>query len=113
MLQFAFVLFCLSALGGGSMFGLLVARKNWPSWLGTAHGVFALVCLIVLFIANLAGGDQTPALAWWALVVFLAGFSGGMLLFRYVFKDRATVPLVLVHGGLNLIGLILLGNAAF
>lgn len=113
MLQFSFVLFCLAAAGGASMFGLLLAKKNWPSWMGAGHGMFALVCLIILFIANLVGGDQTPALAWWALVVFLAGFSGGMLLFRYVFKGRATVPLVLVHGGVNLVGLILLGNAAF
>ncbi|TAM09356.1 MAG: hypothetical protein EPN72_00645 [Nevskiaceae bacterium] len=113
MLGFVFVLFLLAACGGVLMLLLIAAGKNYPQWLGTGHGVFALVCLCALFVVNLLGETATPAAAWWALGVFVAGFIGGMLLFRYLYKGRATVPLVLLHGGLNTLGLVLLYNAAF
>lgn len=111
--QIAFVLFAAIAAGGLGMGVMIAAKARIPAYMGVGHGLGGLAALAVLFAANLQGGDATPVLAWWALVVFLAGFTGGMLLFRVLFKDRAPLALVAVHGSIGAIGLYLLYGAAF
>lgn len=113
LFQLSFVLFALVASGGVLLTGLVASGVRFPSFIGTAHGVFALVSLCVLFAADLRGEQSTPVLAWWALVVFVSGFVGGMVLFRIIFRNRATLPLALMHGSLGAVGLFLLYRAAF
>lgn len=109
----AFCLFAAVAAGGILMTALIIARVRIPAFLGPAHGLGGLAALLFLFGTNLHGGDATPALAWWALGVFFAGFVGGLLLFRVLFKDRAPLPLAALHGSIGAVGLYLLGVSAF
>lgn len=111
--QIAFVLFALIALGGLTMTAMIAGRIRIPAFMGVGHGLGALAALAVLFAANLLGEDATPSAAWWALVVFLAGFTGGMLLFRVLFREKAPLALALVHGSIAVLGLYLLYGAAF
>lgn len=111
--QIAFLLFAAIAAGGLLMTFMIAAKLRIPSFIGVAHGLGALAALGLLFAANLRGGDSTAPMAWWALIVFLAGFTGGMLLFRVLFKDKAPLPLALMHGSIGAVGLYLLYGAAF
>lgn len=111
--QIAFVLFAAIAAGGLTMAAIIAAKKNVPGFMGVGHGLGGLAALGVLFAANLKGGDATPDAAWWALVVFLAGLIGGLLLFRVLFKGRTPLALVAVHGSVGTVGLYLLYGAAF
>ncbi|HSW12615.1 MAG TPA: hypothetical protein VLI06_07215 [Solimonas sp.] len=110
--QMALVAFIAVASGGVLMALLIALKQRIPRALGTMHGLAGLAALALLFVATLRGGDATPSQAWWALVVLLSGFVGGMLLFRVVFRERATLPLVALHGGLGSIGIYLLYLAA-
>lgn len=112
-LHLCFWVFAGIAAGGAGLAAIIAAGKTVPAWLGTAHGMAALAGLALLFGVNLALGDALPALAWWALVVFLAGFVGGMLFFRVLMPGRAPLWLAFGHGGVGLIGLGLLYLAAF
>lgn len=110
--QIAFILFAAIAAGGLTMAGMIVAKMSIPSFMGAGHGLGGLAALGVLFAANLKGGDATPALAWWALVVFLGGLIGGLLFFRVLFKN-APLGLVAAHGSVGAVGLFLLYGPAF
>lgn len=111
--QLAFFAFAAIAAGGLGLTLLILLRVRFPSWLGMGHGLGGLASLALLLVANLRGGDATPMQAWWALLVFLAGLIGGLILFRVLFKDRATLPLALMHGSVGGVGLYLLYGAAF
>jgi hypothetical protein len=111
--QWSFFL-CAAVAAGGLLLATLIAlRVRFPTAFGTAHGLFGLAALIVLFIVNLHGGAATPPLTWWGLGALLGAFAGGLILFRTVFPGRAPVPLVALHGGLALTGLYLIYRAAF
>jgi hypothetical protein len=111
-LQWCLLAFALVASGGLLMVLLLALGRGIPRLLGTAHGLAGLGALVLLFAVNLRGGAATPPLAWWALAVFLGGFVGGLLLFRVIFRDRATLPLAALHGSAGALGLFLLYRAA-
>ncbi|WP_273454180.1 hypothetical protein [Nevskia ramosa] len=113
LIQIAFYFFAAIAAGGIGMAAMIAFGIRIPSFLGPAHGLGGLAALATLFTSNLKGGDATPTLAWWALVVFLGGFIGGMLLFRVLFKGRTPLAMVAVHGSAGALGLYLLYNAAF
>ncbi|MCC4594204.1 hypothetical protein NRY95_19395 [Xanthomonas campestris pv. phormiicola] len=113
VLQWGLALFAAVALGGLSLALLIGLRIRFPRWCATAHGLLGLLGLLVLFAANLHGGDALPPLAWWALGVLLAALCGGLILFRTLFRARAPRPAVLVHGALALLGIYLLYRAAF
>ncbi len=112
-LQIAFWLLAAIAAGGVFIAALVGAKVRFPEILGMGHGLGALAALGFLFYVNLTSGDATPPRAWWAFGVFAAGFVGGVLLFRVLFKNRATLPLALVHGSAGALGLYLLYGAAF
>lgn len=112
-LQIAFLLFAAIAAGGVMIAGLVAAKVRFPAFLGMGHGLGALAALGFLLYVNLSAGAATPPRAWWAFAVFAAGFSGGVLLFRVLFKNNATLPLALMHGSAGAIGLFLLYGAAF
>ena len=111
--QIGFVLFAAVAAGGVTMALLLAARMRIPGFLGPAHGLAGLAALAFLFYVNLQGGPSTPPAAWWAFGIFFAGFVGGVVLFRVLFKGKATLPLALLHGSAGAIGLYLLYGTAF
>lgn len=113
LLQIAFWAFAAIAAGGLSMALLIASRIGVPSLLASGHGLAALAALALLFGANLHGGEQTPALAWWALAVLLSGLIGGLLLFRVLFVRRTPLALVAVHGSAGALGLYLLYSAAY
>ena len=110
--QWAAVPFLAVAGVGLTMAMLLVLRHRLPSWLGSAHGLAGLAALCLLFGLNLYGGAATTASAWWALGILLGALFGGLLLFRIVFKNRAPLPLVALHGALAIAGILLLLRSA-
>jgi hypothetical protein len=111
--QITFALFSLVAAGGLLMTAMVVAKIRIPAGLGAGHGVAGLISLAVLLTVNLRS-DATPALAWWALAVFSAGFAGGVLLFRVLFRGAAPLLLLVVaHGSAAVLGLYLLYGPAF
>lgn len=110
--QISLAAFLAVASGGLLLAGLIAARKKIPAILSTGHGLGGLAALVLLFAAALQGEDATPALTWWALAVLLSGFTGGMLLFRVIFRHRATLPLVVLHGTLGAVGIYLLYRVA-
>jgi len=111
MLEIAFWWMAAIAAGGLGLTLLVALKLRFPSWIGAAHGLGGLAGLALLFTANLRAADTLPDLAWWSLGVFTAGFFGGLLLFRVLFKDRATLPLALMHGSVGSLGLYLLYGA--
>lgn len=52
----ALVLFVIAALGGFLLFGIDVATKKPPKWLGFVHGAVAVTGFVFLLIFALAGG---------------------------------------------------------
>ena len=113
LVQITFTVF-LAVAAGGLLLAILVARNaRIPAVLSTGHGLAGLLAICGLFAVNLHMGDVTTSRSWWALGVLLSGFIGGLLFFRVIFKDRATLPLVFAHGGVAAIGLYLLFSVAF
>lgn len=113
LMQWSFWLLAAVAAGGVLMAAMIALRLRIPAFLGTAHGLAGLAALACLFITNLVLRDAAPALAWWAFGVFLAGFVGGLLLFRVLFPGRAPLWLALGHGSVAVLGLYLLSGPAF
>jgi hypothetical protein len=113
LFQMAFWALAAIAAGGVLMTALIAAKVRFPSFLGLGHGLGAIAATGLLFVANLRGEAETPALAWWALAVFTTGIVGGLVLFRVLFRDNATLPLALMHGSLGALGLYLLYQASF
>jgi len=106
--QIAFLLFAAIAAGGLTMGAIIAFGKSPPSFMGVGHGLGGLAACATLFVANLQGGDATPDMAWWALIVFTSGLIGGLLLFRVLFKGATPLFLVAGHGSIAALGLYLL-----
>ena len=111
--QWSLVPFVAVAGGGLLMAALIAAKARIPRLLSDGHGLAGLAALGFLFAVNLHGRESTPATAWWSLGVFLGGFVGGLLLFRVIFRNRASLPLVGLHASVGVAGLYLLYRAAF
>lgn len=109
----AFVLFIGAAAGGLFMTLRLSGGHDVPAFLGKGHGMAALAALVLLFLANLLGRDATPAVAWWAFVVLLAGFVGGITVIAQVFQHKPPLWFAAAHGSLAVVGLYLLSGVAF
>lgn len=52
----ALILFIIAALGGFLLFGIDVATKKPPKWLGFVHGAVAVAGFIFLLVFAFAGG---------------------------------------------------------
>ena len=111
LLQLDFYLFCIVALGGALMAALIGLKVRVPAVFSNGHGLLAMLALGILLAANLT--SHVPNLAWWAFATLGAGFLGGGLLFRILFKDRAPLKLVAAHAFLGTTGLVLLYLSAF
>ena len=106
----AFVIFAAIAAGGVLMAGLIGSGRPVPKQIPVAHGLGALAGLTVLLYANLTGSPSE--LAWWAFGIFAAGSLGGLLLFKFVFKQGAPMLIIAGHASLGLVGLYLLLRVA-
>lgn len=109
----AFILFAAAALGGAYMTFRIATHAPVPASLGKGHGLAALAALAILFLANLLGREATPAAAWWAFIVLLSGFLGGLLVIAQVYQHRPPLWFVGLHGALAVLGLVLLFGVAF
>lgn len=109
----AFVLFAGAAAGGILMTLRLSSGHSVPAFMGKGHGLTALAGLILLFLANLLGRDATPAAAWWAFVILVAGFVGGLTVIAQVYDHKPPLWFAAAHGSIAVIGLYLLSGVAF
>jgi hypothetical protein len=114
MLKTALVLLTITALGGVVMGVTRLGRNaNPPSWLAMLHGLLAAMGLALLLYAYLALG--VPALAGWALLLFVvAGLGGAYLNLGYHVKAvLLPKPIVVVHALIAVVGYVLLLMAVF
>jgi hypothetical protein len=109
MLKTALALLTLTALGGVLMAVNILGRNLAPPhWLAMLHGLLAASALTLLLYAFFTAG--LPALAGWALLIFLVAAAGGAFLnLGYHTKARALPKgIVLVHAGAAVAGYVLL-----
>ena len=95
------------------MAGIRFGRNaNPPSWLAMLHGLLAGSALTLLLLAFFTVG--LPALASWALLLFLVAGAGGAFLNLNYHAKMLPLPkdIMLVHGGLAVAGYVLLLMAA-
>lgn len=113
MMKTASVLLALAALGGLAMAGIRFAGKPQPpSWLAMLHGFLAGGAATLLLYAYFTVG--LPALAGWALLLFLAAAAGGAFLNQYHAR-MLPLPMGFIagHAIVAVIGLVLLLIAAW
>lgn len=79
ILKTASVLLAIAALGGLTMAGIRFGGKPQPpTWLAMVHGFLSAAALTLLVYAYFTVG--LPALAAWALLLFLIAAAGGAFL---------------------------------
>jgi hypothetical protein len=108
-MQLAAILFGLAALGGATLAVTRISGKPWPPlWMALGHGAVAVAGLITLLY--LAAVQPRPALAQYALGVFVLAALGGATLFTgfHLRGKPLPIPLVLAHGAIAIAGFILL-----
>ena len=109
MMKTALVLRTITALGGVTLAVIRLARDvNPPSWLAMLHGLLAGSALTLLLYAYCTVG--LPALAGWALLLFLVAALGGVYL-NLGFHAKAVLlpkPVVVVHAAIAVVGYVLL-----
>ena len=109
MLKTSLALLSVTALGGVLMAFIRLGRNaNPPSWLAMLHGLLAASALTLLLYAYFTAG--LPALAGWALLLFLAAAAGGAFLNLGYHAKAMPLPkgVVLAHGGIAVAGYALL-----
>src|SRR5580765_8298559 len=109
MMKTALVLLTITALGGVAMAIVRFGRKaNPPSWLAMLHGLLAGSALTLLLYAYFTVG--LPALAGWALLLFLGAALGGVVLNLSYHLKAVLLPgsIVVVHAVIAVVGYVLL-----
>lgn len=113
MLLICITLFAIAAAGGLVMAGVRAfAQRNPPAWLALLHGLLAGAGLTLLLLVYFVTG--LPALAAWALLLFVIAAAGGVVLNLGYQWQQKPLPLGLMYGHalLAVIGFILLVWAA-
>ncbi len=114
MMKTALALLTITALGGVAMAVTRLGRNaNPPSWLAMLHGLLAGSALTLLLYAYFTVG--LPALAGWALLLFLAAALGGVYLNLGYHAKAVLLPkaIVVVHAVIAVVGYVLLLMAVF
>ena len=109
MMKTALVLLTIAALGGVTMAVIRLGRNsNPPSWLAMVHGLLAGSALTLLLYAYFTAG--LPALAGWALLLFLGAASGGVFLNLGYHAKAILLPksIVVVHAAIAVAGYVML-----
>ncbi len=103
------VLLAIAALGGLTMAGITFAGKPQPpTWLAMLHGFLAAAAVTLLAYAYFTVG--LPALASWALLLFLIAAAGGAFLNLNYHWKMLPLPkgIVVGHAGIAVVGFALL-----
>lgn len=114
MMKTALALMTITALGGVVMAVVRLGRNvNPPSWLAMLHGLLAGAALTLLLYAYFTVG--LPALAGWALLLFLGAALGGVVLNLSYHAKAVLLPksIVIVHAVIAVVGYVLLLLAVF
>lgn len=114
MLETAFLLLVLAALGGLTMAGIRFARKaNPPITLSMLHGLLAAAGLTLVAYAVLRG--EAPAAASIALVLLLLAAAGGAALTVVWHWPQRLLPSTVVvgHALFAVAGFVMLYVAAY
>jgi hypothetical protein len=109
IMKTACVLLALSAVGGLVMAGIRFGGKPLPpTWLAMLHGFLSAAAVTLLLYAYLTVG--LPALASWALLLFLIAAAGGTYLnLNFHWKMQPLPKAIIVgHAGLAVLGFALL-----
>jgi hypothetical protein len=109
IMKTASALLALAALGGLSMAGIRFAGKPQPpAWLAMLHGFLSAAALTLLLYAWFTVG--LPALASWALVLFLVAAAGGAFLNLNYHWKMLPLPkgMIVGHAGVAVAGFGLL-----
>jgi len=114
MMRTASILLAITAVGGLTMAGMRFAgTPRPPASLAMLHGFLAGAAATLLLYAYFTTG--LPALASWALLLFLIAAAGGAFMnLNYHQKQLPLpVPLMIGHACIAVVGFILLLVAAW
>jgi hypothetical protein len=109
IMKTASVLLALAALGGLAMAGIRFGGKPQPPiWLAMLHGFLSAAALTLLLYAWFTVG--LPALASWALLLFLVAAAGGAFLNLNYHWKMLPLPkgMIVGHAGIAVVGFGLL-----
>jgi hypothetical protein len=109
IMKTACVLLAIAAAGGLTLAGISFGGKAQPpAWLAMLHGLLAGAAVTLLLYAYLTVG--LPALASWALLLFLAAAAGGAFLNLNYHWKKLPLPKALIvgHAGAAVAGFVLL-----
>jgi hypothetical protein len=109
ILRTSTILLAIAALGGLAMAGIRFAGdRQPPASLAMLHGFLAAAAVTLLLYAAATIG--LPALANWALVLFVLAAGGGAFLNLGYHQKQLPLPkwLVVVHGLAAVIGFLML-----
>ena len=109
MMKTSLALLTVTALGGVVMAIIRLGRDaSPPSWLAMLHGLLAASALTLLLYAHFTVG--LPALAGWALLLFLAAAAGGAYLNLGYHAKAMPLPkgIVVGHAAIAVAGYVLL-----
>jgi predicted membrane channel-forming protein YqfA (hemolysin III family) len=110
-MQTAAVFFVLAALGGLTMVGLRLSKKqNPPTFLAIGHGLIAAAGLITLIYTVFTTTSPVPQTAHWAIGVFVVAALGGLGMFTLYHLRGRLLPvwMMLGHGAVAATGLVVL-----
>lgn len=114
IMKIASCLVAIAALGGLTMAAIRFSGKPQPpTWLAMLHGFLAGAAVTLLLYAYFTVG--LPALAGWALLLFLVAAAGGAFLNLNYHWKMLPLPKVLIvgHAGLAVVGFALLVAATW
>lgn len=108
MLLTSIIIFVFALLGGSTIAYLSLTKKKIPMMFAIGHGVAAVAGFVILAVAVVT--TTVPMLATVAMWVFLlAAIGGAWLLIGYYLPYKSLPPsLIFTHGGLAVVGFILL-----
>jgi hypothetical protein len=105
----ASVLLAVAALGGVTMAGIRFGgQPRPPTWLAMLHGLLSAAAVTLLLYAYFTVG--LPALAAWALLLFLLAAAGGAFLNLNYHWKMLPLPkgLIVGHAAIAVVGFVLL-----
>lgn len=106
----AAVLFAIAAVIGATMAVQRVRGVERPAMgMALAHGGIAALAL-VLYVVAVVTASSAEAISWWAIGLFVVAALGGSALFLgFHLRERPLpVPMVFVHGGVAVVGFVVL-----
>jgi len=109
IMKTACFLLAIAAVGGVVMAAMRFSGKPQPpAWLAMLHGFLAGAAVTLLLYAYFTVG--LPALAAWALLLFLVAAAGGVYLNLNYHAKMLALPkgLIVGHAGLAVVGFLML-----